>query len=52
MDNGLIFPYRRANARANVRDAKDGRLLLAFGLVGVDSPIRTCGGKLRRDAGR
>ena len=42
MDNGLIFPYRRSNVRAEARDAKHARLADPFGVMLVESVIRSC----------
>lgn len=42
MDNGLIFPYRRSNARVEAHDAKHARLPDPFGVMVVESVTRVC----------
>ena len=41
MDNGLIFPYRRNIAPAELSDAKHGRSVDVFGRMLTDSVTRT-----------
>ena len=41
MDNGLIFPYRRNTAHADLSDAKHARSSEVFGRISTESATQT-----------